>query len=134
MDNNELLQLILETVTTLKDDVSVLKSDFSVLKDDVSVLKSDVSVLKDDVNVLKDEVQDINTRVTKIETSLETKTNKHIALLVESHSNLVKKSDKLDHIEEDVQDIKMSINVLEAITEKNTYDINKLKTINNIYI
>jgi predicted nucleic acid-binding Zn-ribbon protein len=104
MENNELLKLILETVTGLKDDVTDLKNDVTVLKDDVTEIKN---------------------RVTKIETTLENKTDKHIELLVESHSNLVKKAEKLDIIAEDVQDIKMTVNVLEAVTQKNSYDINK---------
>jgi len=44
-------------------------------------------------------------------------------------NDVVRKAENLDIIAEDVREIKMTVNILEAVTQKNSYDINKLKVV-----
>lgn len=96
-------------------------------------IQSNMVDIKKDMNEkfngINERLDKLENNVVSIKTTLETKTNKHIELLVESHSNLVKKAEKLEIIADDVKDIKMTVNILEAVTQKNSYDINKLKIV-----
>lgn len=58
----EKLDLILTTLTEMKQDISTLKQDVAILKDDVSTLKQDVAILKNDSSTLKqnDTIQNNN--------------------------------------------------------------------------
>lgn len=66
MTDRELLELLVDKVSTMetgftgvKTDVSSLKNDSSSLKDDMSSLKTDVSTLKTDASSLKTDVTSI---------------------------------------------------------------------------
>jgi hypothetical protein len=65
----------------------------------------------------------------KLETAVETKIEKNIQLLVEGYSHLAKKVEKIDTMAEDIEYIKIKVDLLDAATRLNSYDIKKLKVV-----
>jgi len=124
MENTELLTAIQTIVNNaiepLKADMASIKSDVSVLKTDVAGLKSDVTTLKSEVSEIKVQVTRIEERVTKIEVSQENVTNKHLKLLSEGHQlvidNSKKSNERINQLDEKVEDIQITVEVLKYIT------------------
>lgn len=59
MRENQLLELIFEELTLIKNNTDSMKEEIATLKEDVKGLKEDVSGLKQDVNGLKEDVTSI---------------------------------------------------------------------------
>ncbi len=64
MRENQLLELIFEELTLIKNNTDSMKEEIATLKEDVKGLKEDVKGLKEDVKGLKEDVsglkQDVN--------------------------------------------------------------------------
>ncbi|MEG0395774.1 MAG: hypothetical protein RR576_03370 [Oscillospiraceae bacterium] len=135
MDNEtkEMLQLILNKVTTLetdmstvkqdvsglKQDLSTVKQDVSGLKQDVSAVKQDVSGLKQDMSAVKQEVSDVKHLATKTAIVQENEVAKKIQLVYENqmtvieHNNELKTYDnKIELLENDVFALKYAFKAL----------------------
>lgn len=56
MEDRELLELILQKVTSIDERVTNIEKDIDTLKSDVSVMKSDISTLKSDTSEIKQTV------------------------------------------------------------------------------
>ena len=59
MRENQLLELIFQELTLIKNNTDFMKEEIAILKEDVSGLKEDVSGLKEDVNDLKEDITSI---------------------------------------------------------------------------
>ena len=80
-------------------------------------LYKDMGELKDDVQSLKAD----NAKLVEMEKSLR--------LLVEGQQGMNEKFKQLDKLTADVENIKITVNALEAMTKTNTTDIKELKLV-----
>lgn len=66
MRENQLLELIFEELTLIKNNTDSMKEEIATLKEDVKGLKEDVKGLKEDVSGLKQDVNGLKEDVTSI--------------------------------------------------------------------
>ena len=95
-------------IRTLKDDMQTMKSDMQFMKDDMQFMKSDVQTMKDDIQSLKADVSQMPAM------------RRDINLILESQQGINDKFKKLDQVAEDVEEIKIKVTALEAVTKDNT--------------
>jgi archaellum component FlaC len=72
---------------------------------------------------IHDDISEIKERVTKIEIHQENVTDKNIQLLIEGQKGMNEQFQKLDQVAEDVEEIKIKVTALEAVTRDNTSQI-----------
>ena len=72
---------------------------------------------------IHDDISEIKERVTKIEIHQENVTDKNIQLLIEGQKGMNEQFQKLDQVAEDVEEIKIKVTALEAVTKDNTSQI-----------
>lgn len=94
------------------------------LKELLLSMQNEIKALRDDMNARFDKSDE---RLTKIEITQEQVTNKNISLLMEGQQGMNEQFKKLDQVAEDVEDIKDTVNVLEAVTKTNTTQIKELR-------
>ena len=102
-------------IRTLKDDMQTMKSDMQFMKDDMQFMKSDVQTMKDDIQSLKADVSQMPAM------------RRDINLILESQQGINDKFKKLDQVAEDVEEIKIKVTALEAVTKDNTSQIRELR-------
>lgn len=102
-------------IRTLKDDMQTMKSDMQFMKDDMQSMKSDVQFMKDDIQSLKADVSQMPAM------------RRDINLILESQQGINDKFKKLDQVAEDVEEIKIKVTALEAVTKDNTSQIRELR-------
>lgn len=122
METNELLQEILSEVKSMKGDISSLKDGQAKLEQGQAKLELGQSKLEQGQAKLEQSVTQINI---KLENNIE----KKLDLLFEGQQGINEKFKKLDDVAADVEDIKDTINALEAMTRTNCTDIKALKLI-----
>ena len=66
MRENQLLELIFEELSLIKNNTDFMKEEIAILKEDVIGLKEDVSGLKEDVSGLKEDVISIKEDIASI--------------------------------------------------------------------
>lgn len=102
MDNNELLQAIR-----------------GIIKEEVR------DAVKEELNPRFENIDDtmllFNHRLDKMELIIENDINKNIKVLHEGFEGINQKLDKLEKIEEDVEDLKMKVDIIESYIKENTY-------------
>lgn len=109
---------MLEAIGQLMDTrLAPMQEDISSLKDDVHSLKDDVQTLKDGVQSLKAD----NVRLIDLE--------KKVGLILEGQQGMNEKFAKLDAVADDVEDIKLTVRAMEAVTQRNSNDIQKLRAV-----
>jgi len=121
MDNNELLQAIRGII---KEEVrdAVREEVGNVVRDEVR------TVIKEELNPRFENIDDtmllFNHRLDKMELTIENDINKNIKVLHEGFLGINQKLDKLEKlekIEEDVEDLKMKVDIIESYIKENTY-------------
>ena len=108
MESNELLQAILSEVKGIKQEQSKTNERLDRLEHGQSKLEAEV---------------------TKINIKLENDIEKKIDLLFEGQQGMNEKFQKLDTVAENVEEIKVTVNALEAMTKANVTDIKELKLV-----
>lgn len=78
---------------------------------------------------IKQDLAEVKQRVTKIEVTQEQVTDKNIQLLMEGQQGMNEKFAKLDAVAEDVEDIKLTVRAMEAVTQRNSKDIQNLRAV-----
>ncbi len=106
-----------EDIRTLKDDVQSLKTDSSRMTGDIQSLKADSSRMAGDIQSLKAD----NVRLIDLE--------KKVGLILEGQAGMNEKFAKLDTVAEDVEEIKLTVRAMEAVTQRNSNDIRKLRAV-----
>ena len=86
-------------------------------------------MLNESLDPIKEELSDIKQRVTKIEITQEQITDRKIQTLLEGQQGMNEKFKQLDKLTADVEDIKITVNALEAMTKTNTTEIKELKLV-----
>ena len=120
MEDREILQAILEKVTSMDARLGTVESDMTGVKQDLAGVKQDLASVKQDL-------ADVKQRTTKIEITLENDIKTQLNLLTEGQQGMNDKFKQLDQVAEDVEDIKDTVNVLEAVTKTNTTQIKELR-------
>lgn len=82
--------------------------------DDKELLQAIFQELKE----VKGTVQGMDQRITKIEVTQENVTNRNIQVLLEGMHGMNEKFQRLDDLEEKVEDIQITVSVLKALTVK----------------
>ena len=106
-----------EDIRTLKDDVQSLKTDSSRMTGDIQSLKADSSRMAGDIQSLKAD----NVRLIDLE--------KKVGLILEGQAGMNERFAKLDTVAEDVEEIKLTVRAMEAVTQRNSNDIRKLRAV-----
>lgn len=106
-----------EDIRTLKDDVQSLKTDSSRMTGDIQSLKADSSRMAGDIQSLKAD----NVRLIDLE--------KKVGLILEGQAGMNEKFAKLDTVAEDVEEVKLTVRAMEAVTQRNSNDIRKLRAV-----
>ncbi len=101
MNDSEMLQAILDKVTSMDARLGVVESDMA----------------------------DMKTDITKINVTLENDVKTQLKLLGEGQQMVIEKFAKLDKVAEDVEEIKVKVTALEAVTKDNTAQIRDLRIV-----
>ena len=72
---------------------------------------------------------DMKTDITKINVTLENDVKTQLKLLGEGQQMVIEKFAKLDKVAEDVEEIKVKVTALEAVTKDNTAQIRDLRIV-----
>ena len=99
MEDREILQAILDKVTSMDTRLSTVEGDLSEVKADLSEVKE---------------------RTTKIEVTLENDIKTQLQLLGEGQQGM-------DKVAEDVEEIKIKVSALENVTKDNTAQIKDIR-------
>lgn len=132
MNQDELLQTILhelqglkETVTSTDIRLKNVEQEVQGLKETVTSNTQELQGLKETVTSNAQELQGLkeittstDIRLKKIELVQENVTNKNIQILLEGQTGINDKFQRLDSLEEKVEDIQMTVSVLKALTVK----------------
>ena len=132
MNQDELLQTILhelqglkETVTSTDIRLKNVEQEVQGLKETVTSNVQELQGLKETVTSNTQELQGLkeiatstDIRLKKIELVQENVTNKNIQILLEGQTGINDKFQRLDSLEEKVEDIQMTVSVLKALTVK----------------
>ena len=110
-----------------KEVISAVKEMFSVLNSKMDTMNNDLNARMDTMNIRMDSMDsDLNAkldimdkRLIKIETTQETVIKKNIQLLVEGYSSMSEKLGKLDTLSEDMENVKMDVDVIKKAVETN---------------
>lgn len=132
MNQDELLQTILHELQGLKETVTSNTQELQGLKEiatstdirlenveqEVQGLKETVTSNAQELQGLKEITTSTDIRLKKIELVQENVTNKNIQILLEGQTGINDKFQRLDSLEEKVEDIQMTVSVLKALTVK----------------
>ena len=123
------IRTLKDDMQTMKSDMQTMKSDMQFMKDDMQFMKSDVQFMKDDMQFMKSDVQTMKDDIQslKADVSQMPAMRRDINLILESQQGINDKFKKLDQVAEDVEEIKIKVTALEAVTKDNTSQIRELK-------
>ena len=99
MNDSEMLQAILDKVTSMDARLGAVESDMA----------------------------DMKTDITKINVTLENDVKTQLKLLGEGQQMVIEKFAKLDKVAEDVEEIKVKVTALENVTKDNTAQIKDIR-------
>lgn len=80
-------------------------------------IRDDLRAVKEDVNALKAD----NVKLITLE--------KNVSLILEAQQGINEKFEKLDQVADDVEEIKLTVRAMEAVTQRNSNDIKKLRAV-----
>ena len=100
------------------------------LKDILLSMQSEIRSIHTEMSEMKQTQQQQGQEIAKINMTLEHNISKQLELLGEGQQMVIDKFKQLDQVAEDVEDIKDTVNALEAITKSNTTQIKELRIAN----
>ena len=119
MENNELLQAIKEMMVTelkdVRDSVKNIDKRLTNVESDMTSMKSDMTSMKSDMNGMKSDISDLKREVQKTNLTIENHILPAVQALREGHMGVV---DKLDVMNEKIEDIEESVIVLKVLQVK----------------
>ena len=95
--------------------------------DKVEQLIQSLLVKIDSLDSKVSKIDHMDSQITEIKLCLENITNRNISLLMEGQDGMNEQFQKLDQVAEDVEEIKVKVTALEAVTRDNTSQIRELK-------
>ncbi len=117
-DVREDVNSLREDMVDVRGEVTSLREDMNSVREDVNSLREDMVNVRGEVTSLREDMADVKQRVTKIEIIQENVTNKKIDALGEGFQGVNEKFRRLDELEEKVEDIRLTVSVLKALTAK----------------
>ena len=111
MNDEQILRAMADMIKPVVDDLQDIKSRVS----NIEAAQSDI---QNRVSHIESTQSDIQNRVTKIELIQENVTNRNIQLLFEGQKDTLQKFRRLDVLEEKVDDIQNTVEVLKVLTVK----------------
>ncbi len=125
-----------QAIEPIRTDLADVKSDLEEVKHRVTAIevtqenvKSDLDGVKTDLAGVKSDLEEVKHRVTTIEVTQENDVKTQLRLLGEGQQGMNEKFKKLDQVAEDVEDIKGTVHILEAVTKSNTTQIKELRLV-----
>ncbi len=112
------VQGLKETVTSNTQELQGLKETVTSNVQELQGLKETVTSNTQELQGLKEIATSTDIRLKKIELVQENVTNKNIQILLEGQTGINDKFQRLDSLEEKVEDIQMTVSVLKALTVK----------------
>ena len=103
--------------------------DMEMLEAMRQMLHEELEPMKHDLAEVRQHVENIEQRTTKIEVTLENDIAKRLKSLGEGQEGMNEKFAKLDKVAEDVEEIKVKVTALEAVTKDNTAQIRNLRIV-----
>lgn len=97
------------------------------LKDILLSMQSEIRSIHTEMSEMKQAQQQQGQEIAKINMTLDHNISKQLELLGEGQQMVIDKFKQLDQVAEDVEDIKDTVNALEAITKSNTTQIKELR-------
>ena len=97
------------------------------MKDILLSMQSEIRSIHTEMSEMKQTQQQQGQEIAKINMTLEHNISKQLELLGEGQQMVIDKFKQLDQVAEDVEDIKDTVNALEAITKSNTTQIKELR-------
>lgn len=97
------------------------------LKDILLSMQSEIRSIHTEMSEMKQTQQQQGQEIAKINMTLDHNISKQLELLGEGQQMVIDKFKQLDQVAEDVEDIKDTVNALEAITKSNTTQIKELR-------
>ncbi len=113
----------------VKSDLAGVKSDLEEVKHRVTAIEVTQENVKSDLAGVKSDLEEVKHRVTTIEVTQENDVKTQLRLLGEGQQGMNEKFKKLDQVAEDVEDIKGTVHILEAVTKSNTTQIKELRLV-----
>lgn len=92
---------------------------------DQELLKAIRQIVKEEIDPVKKDVSTLQAGQLKIQILLENEIDRKLSALFEGHQL---DSQKIDHINETVDDIDASLTAVDVVTHANTKEINRLKS------
>ena len=86
--------------------------------DEKTLLQAIGQMMKQELEPIKEDLQDLKQRMTKLEITQENVTNKKLDLLFEGQQDTLRKFRQLDELNEKVDDIQTTVEVLKVLTVK----------------
>ena len=117
-DVREDVNSLREDMVDVRGEVTSLREDMNSVREDVNSLREDMVNVRGEVTSLREDMADVKQRVTKIEIIQENVTNKKIDARGEGFQGVNEKFRRLDELEEKVEDIRLTVSVLKALTAK----------------
>ena len=87
-------------------------------------MENALTPIRDDIGSMKDDIQSLKADNSKLVTL-----EKKVDLLLDGMAGMNEKFAKLDSVAEDVEDIKLTVRAMEAVTQRNRKDIQNLRAV-----
>lgn len=87
-------------------------------------MENALTPILDDIGSMKDDIQSLKADNSKLVTL-----EKKVDLLLDGMAGMNEKFAKLDAVAEDVEDIKLTVRAMEAVTQRNSKDIQNLRAV-----
>lgn len=94
------------------------------LKDILLSMQSEIRGISRRMDTMEDDIQSVKADVAQIPTMQD-----RLSVLLDGMSGMNEKFAKLDAVAEDVEDIKLTVRAMEAVTQRNSKDIQNLRAV-----
>ena len=118
-----------QAIEPIRTDLAGVKSDLEEVKHRVTAIEVTQENVKSDLAGVKSDLEEVKHRVTTIEVTQENDVKTQLRLLGEGQQGMNEKFKKLDQVAEDVENIKGTVHILEAVTKSNTTQIKELRLV-----
>ena len=118
-----------QAIEPIRTDLAGVKSDLEEVKHRVTAIEVTQENVKSDLAGVKSDLEEVKHRVTTMEVTQENDVKTQLRLLGEGQQGMNEKFKKLDQVAEDVEDIKGTVHILEAVTKSNTTQIKELRLV-----